>query len=101
MFESGRFSFFFPKFLSLVSFFRVRLGVRVRLGLGFELSSPIVCELVLSLTRLSFPLARFRHNPDQGHVSKGILEKSHINFQLIQSIVLLIMPTQINSSYRD
>ena len=32
-------SFFFsPKFLSLVSFFGVRLSVRVRLGLGFELS---------------------------------------------------------------
>ena len=32
-FESGRFSFFFfpfSKFLSLVSFFRVRLSVRVR-----------------------------------------------------------------------
>ena len=46
-------SFFFPfsKFLSLVSLFRVRLSVilRLRLGLGlrlgFEPSSPIVCEL--------------------------------------------------------
>ena len=33
------------------------------LGSGFEPSSPIVLELVLSLTRLSFPLVRFRHNP--------------------------------------
>ena len=56
-FESGRFSFFFPfsRFLSLVSFFRARLSVSVR----FRVS-------VLSLTRLSFPLVRFRRNPLQG-----------------------------------
>ena len=50
----------------------VRLNVRVSLGLalglglglrlGFEPSSPIVRELVLSLTRLPLPLVRFRHN---------------------------------------
>ena len=68
-FESGRFSFsfFFSKFLSLVSHFRVRLsvmiGFRVGLRLGFEPSSPIVHELVLSLAQLSFPLVRFKHNP--------------------------------------
>ena len=38
------------------------LGLALGLGLGFEPSSPIVRELVLSLTRLSFPLVRFRHN---------------------------------------
>ena len=71
--------FFFPlssfsKFLSPVSFFRVRLSVRLSvrvrlglalglwLGLGFKPSSPIVRELVVSLTRLSFPLVRFGHN---------------------------------------
>ena len=52
-------SLFFSKFLSLVSF----LGLALGLSLGFEPSSPIVRELVLSLTRLSFPLVRFRHNP--------------------------------------
>ena len=35
------------------------LGLGLGLGLGFDPSSPIV----LSLTRLSFPLVRFRHNP--------------------------------------
>ena len=39
------------------------LGLGLGLRLGFEPSSPIVRELVLSLTRLSFPLVRFRHNP--------------------------------------
>ena len=54
------FSFFFSfsKFLSLVSFFRVkvrvRVSVRVRIKVKVRLS--IVRELVLSLTRLSFPL---------------------------------------------
>ena len=38
------------------------LGVALGLGLGFDPSSPIVRELVLSLTRFSFPLVRFRHN---------------------------------------
>ena len=40
------------------------LGLALGLGLrlGFKPSSPIVRELVLSLTRLSFPLVRFRHN---------------------------------------
>ena len=38
------------------------LGLGLGLGLGFDPSSPIVRELVLSLTRLSFPLVRFRHN---------------------------------------
>ena len=37
------------------------LGLGVGLGLGFEPSSLIVRELVLSLTQLSFPLVRFRH----------------------------------------
>ena len=32
------------------------LGLGLGLRLGFEPSSPIVCELVLSLTQLSFPL---------------------------------------------
>ena len=42
------------------------LGIALGLGLrlGFELSSPIVRELILRLTRLSFPLVRFRHNPE-------------------------------------
>ena len=38
------------------------LGLGLELEFGFEPSSPIVCEIVLSLTRLSFPLVRFRHN---------------------------------------
>ena len=38
------------------------LGLGLVLRLGFEPSSPIVHELVLSLTRLSSPLVRFRHN---------------------------------------
>ena len=38
------------------------LGLGLGLGLSFDSSSPIVRELVLSLTRLSFPLVRFRHN---------------------------------------
>ena len=38
------------------------LGLGLGLRLGFEQSSPIVRELVLSLTRLSFPLVQFRHN---------------------------------------
>ena len=37
------------------------LGLGLGLRLGFEPSSPIVRELVLSLIRLSFPLVRFRH----------------------------------------
>ena len=41
------------------------LGLGSWLVLSFKPSSPIVRELVLSLTRLSFPLVRFRHNPDQ------------------------------------
>ena len=66
-FESGRFSFsfFFSKFLSLVSHFRVRLSVRIGFRVrvrvkvrSFEPSSPIVRELVLSLTQLSFPLVQ-------------------------------------------
>ena len=40
------------------------LGLGLGLRLGFEPSSPIVRELVLNLTRLSFPLVRFRHNSD-------------------------------------
>ena len=39
------------------------LGLGLGLVLGFDPSSPIVHELVLRLTRLSFPLVRFRHNP--------------------------------------
>ena len=50
-FESGRFSFFFLPFskffFPLVSSFRVRFSVRVRIK--------VARELVLSLTRLSFP----------------------------------------------
>ena len=44
------------------------LGLALGLGLrlGFEPSSPIVCELVLSLMWLSFLLVRFRHNPGVG-----------------------------------
>ena len=38
------------------------LGLGLGLGLGFDPSSPIVRELVLSFTRLSFPLVRFRHS---------------------------------------
>ena len=38
------------------------LGLALGLGLGFKPSSPIVRELVLSLTRLSFPLVRFTHS---------------------------------------
>ena len=38
------------------------LGLGLGLRLGFEPSSPIVRELVLSLTRLFFPLVQFRHN---------------------------------------
>ena len=59
MFESGRFSLFF----SLVSFFRVRLSVRARFRVRVKVTSPIIRELVLSLTRLSFPLVRLGHNP--------------------------------------
>ena len=61
----GSLSFFlFSKFLSSVSLFRVRVRVviRIRVRFKFKPSSPIVRELVLSLTRLSFPLVRFRHN---------------------------------------
>ena len=45
------------------------LGIALGLGLrlGFELSSPIVRELVLSLTRFSFPLVRFRHNIESAY----------------------------------
>ena len=39
------------------------LGLGLGLGLGFDPSSPIVRELVLNLTWLSFLLVRFRHNP--------------------------------------
>ena len=65
------FLFFFPfsKFLSLDYFFTVGLGLGLGLGLGFDPSSPIVSELVLSLTRLSFPFVRFRHNPILGKSS--------------------------------
>ena len=34
--------------------------------LGFDPSSPIVRELILSLARLSFPLVQFRHNHHKG-----------------------------------
>ena len=37
-FEFGRFSFFFSKFLSLVSFFRVRLSVRFRVRIVVRFS---------------------------------------------------------------
>ena len=60
-------SFFppFSQFLSLVSFFRVRLSVRLNVRLRVRVrivvpSSRIVRELVLSLTRPSFPLVRCR-----------------------------------------
>ena len=49
-FESGRFFSFLSKFLFLVSFFRIRLSIRVSVRIGFDPSSPIVHELVLSLT---------------------------------------------------
>ena len=39
------------------------LGLALGLGLGFDPSTPIVRELVLSLTRLFFPLVRFGRNP--------------------------------------
>ena len=57
-YESGRFSFPPPLF----KFLFLGLGLALGLGLGFEPSSPIVRELVLSLTQLSFPLVRFRHD---------------------------------------
>ena len=63
----------FSKFLSLVSIFRARLSVKLSARVRgnvvrvwfqhFKPSSPIVRELVLSLTRLSFPLVRFRQPP--------------------------------------
>ena len=64
------FFFSFSKFLSLVSSLGLglvldlglELGLWLGLGLNFKLSSLTVRELVLSLTRLSFPLVRFRHN---------------------------------------
>ena len=61
----GSLSFFlFSKFLSSVSLFRVRVRVRVvvriRVRFKFKPSSPIVHELVLNVTWLSFPLVRFR-----------------------------------------
>ena len=49
----------------------LRLALWLGLGLGFEPSSPIVRELVLSLTLLSFPLVRFRHNPEMAHLIIG------------------------------
>ena len=42
------------------------LGLGLGLRLGFELSSPIVPELILSLMWLSFPLVRFWHNRGGG-----------------------------------
>ena len=49
-------------FLGLGLVFVLGLGLGLGLWLGFKPSPPIVRELVLSLTRLSFPLVRFRHN---------------------------------------
>ena len=46
------------------------LGLALGLGLGFDPSSPIIRELVLSLTRLSFPLVRLRHNHESARAHK-------------------------------
>ena len=55
------------------------LGLALRLGLGlrlgFEPSSPTVRELVLSLTWLSFPLVRFRHNHYSKHNAFSMEDK--------------------------
>ena len=54
------------------------LALGLGLGLGFDPSTPIVRELVLSLTQLFFPLVRFgptrypERNDDNHHLSKGI-----------------------------
>ena len=70
----------FSKFLSLISFFRV--GVKIRIRFRFEPSSPIARELILSLTRLSFPLVRFRHNVDHDPNSSLRHALSHENAEL-------------------
>ena len=58
------------------------LGLGLGLGLGFDPSSPIVRELVLSLTRLSFPLVRFRHNPLTGPETDAHVQvKIHVHAQ--------------------
>ena len=45
----------------MLGLFRVSVRVKIRVKVS-DPSSPIVRELVFSLTRLSFPLVRFRHN---------------------------------------
>ena len=98
-FESGRFSFsfFFSKFLSLVSHFRVRLSVRIGFRVrvrvkvrSFEPSSPIVRELVLSLTQLSFPLVRFKHNPSGRFPRQPLLP--------LPSLLIFLSRSQISSA---
>ena len=61
------------------------LGLGLGLGLGFDPSSPIVRELVLSLTRLSFPLVRFRHN----HQDTIYLIKSLRFFSVVSLFVFM------------
>ena len=96
--EGSLSSFPFSKFLSLVSFFRVRLSVRlrfrvsvrvrIRVKVRFCLSPPIVHELVLSLSWLSFPLVRFRHN----HLTVVILLLARLSIIFIGSSALLGRP---------
>ena len=90
----------FSKFLSSVSFYRVRLSVRLRFRVSvrvrirvkvkvrFCLSPPIVRELVLSLSWLSFPLVRFRHN----HLTVVILLLARLSIIFIGSSALLGRP---------
>ena len=56
--------------LGLVLGLGLGLALRLELGLelGFDPSSLIVRELVLSLKQLSFPLVRFRHNHAKSHL---------------------------------
>ena len=57
------FFFFQVSFLVLGLVLGLGLGLGLWLRIGFKLSWPIVRELVLRLTRLSYPSVRFRHNP--------------------------------------
>ena len=68
-------SFFFRVTLRVRIRFRVSVSVRVRIRVkvSFEPSSPIVRELVLSLTRFSFPLVRFRHNQAAGSFGTKVI----------------------------
>ena len=53
------------------------LGLGLWSDLGFKASSSIVRELVLSLTRLSFLLVRFRHSRDHKIVGTSCYPIGH------------------------